>query len=81
MDRALKKAQAPSHYKALEKTGVLRPAERRVLTTINRTRNGVAHIYGEVTADEVHGAIEEFEALLSGDLPERIKEWLVRLGL
>jgi len=26
-------------------------------------------------------AIEEFEALLGSDLPERIKNWLVCLGL
>lgn len=78
---ALRKTQAPSHYKVLEKAGILYPAERRALTTINRTRNGVAHVYGEATADEVHGAIEEFEALLSSDLPERIKNWLVSLGL
>ncbi len=81
MSPALRKTQAPSHYKALEQAGILRPAERRALTTINRTRNGVAHIYGEVTADEVHEAIEEFEALLGSDLPGRIKTWLVRLGL
>jgi hypothetical protein len=78
---ALKKTQAPSHYRALEEAGILRPAERQILTTINRTRNGVAHIYGEATADEVHGAIEAFEAILSGDLPQRVKDWLVRLGL
>lgn len=78
---ALKKTQAPSHYMALEEAGILRPAERRTLTTINRTRNGVAHVYGEATADEVHEAIAEFEALLSGDLPRRVKDWLVRLGL
>lgn len=77
----LRKTQAPSHYKALEKAKVLRSAEVRALTTINRTRNGIAHIYGEVTADEVHDAIEEFELLLSGDLPKRIGDWLVRLGL
>jgi uncharacterized protein YutE (UPF0331/DUF86 family) len=59
----------------------LRPAERQILTVVNRTRNGVAHIYGEATADEVHEAIEEFETLLGSDLPERIKNWLVRLGL
>jgi hypothetical protein len=81
VDPALKKSQAPTHYKALEEAGILRPAERQSLTTINRTRNGVAHIYGEATADEVHEAIEEFEGLLSGDLPQRIKNWLVRLGL
>jgi hypothetical protein len=78
---SLKKTQAPTHYKALEKAGVIHPVERRVLTTINRTRNGVAHVYGEVTADEVHWAIEEFEALLNSDLPERIKDWLIGLGL
>jgi hypothetical protein len=81
MSPALKKTQAPNHYKALEKVGVLRPSERTTLTTINRVRNGVAHIYGEATADEVHEAIEEFEKLLSGDLSKRIKAWLVGLGL
>lgn len=78
---ALKKTQAPSHYRALEEAGILRFAERQALTTINRIRNGVAHIYGEATADEVHGAIEAFEAILSSDLPQRVKNWLVRLGL
>jgi hypothetical protein len=81
MSPAQKKTQAPNHYTALEKAGILRPAEREALTTINRTRNGVAHIYGEVTGDEVHKAIEAFEMLLSSDLPERIKNWLVSLGL
>lgn len=81
MSPAQKKTQAPNHYKALERAGILRPAERNKLTTINRTRNGVAHIYGEVTADEVHDAIEAFEMLLSSDLSERIKNWLVSLGL
>lgn len=78
---SLRKAQAPSHYRALWEAGVLTSAERRILTTINRTRNGVAHIYGEATADEVHEAIEAFEALLSSDLPKRVKKWLVGLGL
>lgn len=81
MNPRLRKTQAPNHYKALEKEGILRPFERSALTTINRVRNGVAHVYGEATADEVHEAIEEFEKLLSGDLPKRIKDWLVRLGL
>lgn len=81
MSPTLKKTQAPNHYKALEKAEVLRPAERTALTTINRTRNGVAHVYGEATADEVHEAIREFEKLLSSDLPERIKKWLGTLGL
>jgi len=77
----LRKTRAPRHYQALEEAGILRPAERRLLNTINRTRNGVAHVYGDATADEVHEAIEGLEALLSGDLPERIKNWLVGLGL
>lgn len=81
MSPTLKKTQAPNHYKALEKAEILRPAEQTALLTINRTRNGVAHIYGEVTADEVYEAIEEFEKLLSGDLPLRIKNWLVQVGL
>lgn len=78
---ALRKTQAPNHYKALEEARILRPAERRALTTVNRIRNGVAHIYGEVTADEVHEAIEAFERLLGSDLMGRLRDWLVRLGL
>jgi len=68
MSPALKKTQAPNHYKALEKAGILHPAKRTALITINRTRNGVAHVYvyGKATADEVHEAIGEFEKLLSG---------------
>jgi hypothetical protein len=81
MGPALKKTQAPNHYKALEKAGIIRPFERAALTMINRVRNGVAHIYGEATADEVHEAIEEFEKLLGGDLTKRMKDWLLRLGL
>lgn len=57
------------------------PPERTTLTTINRTRNGVAHIYGEATADEVHEAIAKFEELLGGALPGRLKDWLLPLGL
>lgn len=78
---ALRKTQAPNHYKALEQAKILSPAERRALNTVNRTRNGVAHIYGEVTADEVHEAIEAFEGLLGSDLMGRLRDWLVRLGL
>jgi hypothetical protein len=81
MPESLRKMQVPTHYGALEKAGILKPAERRTLTMCNRARNGVAHHYASATADEVYEAISEFHKLLSSDLPNRLRDWLIGLGL
>lgn len=81
MPEGLRKTQVPTHYGALEKAGILRPAERRTLAMCNRARNGVAHHYAGATADEVHEAISEFDRLLTSDLSGRLRDWLVGLGL
>lgn len=81
MPESLRKMQVPVHYGALEKAGILKPAERTALAMCNRARNGVAHHYASATADEVYEAISDFDKLLVSDLPIRLRDWLVGLGL
>ena len=81
VDINLLKTQAPTHYKALEKAGILKPSERTALTMINRIRNSMAHVYSNTTPEETYTAIKNFHYLLNSDLPQRLDAWLKDLGI
>jgi hypothetical protein len=75
-----RKTDAPGHYHALKKAGLISEATRRNLDRANAIRVSMTHMYATATADDVHELVSMLDTLAPRVMAD-LASWLQSMGI